>query len=195
MTAEASPDTDNTEEETPLPTEVVEEAERLTRLERTAVDDSEAIAYRDKRRLLLAEHDYTARLRTEDGGEVLVLHPESWIRDNKVAPELVEDVSRAIEVDLDGVGDPGEWNDVEAHNRAVVERLCENHGEIHGANGTAFADFMGNHYARPVEQATDAMVQEFVTEYFVRNAWPTDEQQAVVAESVNLTIELGRKIR
>jgi hypothetical protein len=194
MTAEASPDTDTTEEEPPLPTEVIDEAERLTRLERAAVDDSEATACRDKRRLLLSEHDYTARLRTDDGGEVLILHPDSWVRDTMVVPELVEDISRAIEVQLDGVGTPGEWDEVEAHNRAVVTRLREKHGAIHGDNGAAFADFMGNHYARPVEQATDAMIQEFLTEYFVRNAWPTDQQRAAVGRSVDLIVELGRNI-
>jgi hypothetical protein len=194
MTAEASPDPDSDDaDERTLPEDVVYEAGRLTRLARNAVDPDEAVACRDERRALLREHEYAARLRSEDGGQVLVLHPESWVRDGNVDAMLVDDVSRAVEVPLDGTGDPEEWSDVEAHNRAVAERVAEAHGEVHGANADAFADFMGNHYARPVEQATDAMVREFVTEYFVRNAWPTEEQREVVEESVELAVETARE--
>jgi hypothetical protein len=196
MTAETSPDpeseTDDSETEPPLPPEVVDEAERLTRLAREAIDDAEAVACRDERRALLDEHGYTTRLRTEDHGEILVLHPAEWERDGKVDATLVDDVSRAVEVPLDGVGDPGDWDDVEAHNRAVARRVREAHGAVHGANAEAFADFMGNHYARPVEEATDAMVREFVSEYFVRNAWPTEDQRAAVDESVELVVETAR---
>jgi hypothetical protein len=197
MTAETSPDaeSDDTETEPPLPDDVVDEAERLTRLARNAVDDAEAVACRERRAALLADHEYTSRLRTEDHGETLVLHPEAWVRDGNVDATLVEDVSRAVEVPLDGVGDPGEWEDVEAHNRTVAERVAEDHGPVHGATAEAFADFMGNHYARPVEQATASMVREFRSEYFVRNAWPTEEQREVVAESVELTVETAREER
>ena len=195
MTAETSqdPDADESDEaEPPLPPAVVDEAERLTRLARNAVDDAEAVACRDERRALLADHEYTSRLRTEDHGEILVLHPAEWEREGMVDATLVDDVSRAVEVPLDGVGDPGDWDDVEAHNRAVAQRVAEEHGPVHGANAEAFADFMGNHYARPVEEATDAMVREFVSEYFVRNAWPTEDQRAVVEESVELVVGTAR---
>jgi hypothetical protein len=197
MTAETSPDpnADEHNDEPPLPAGVIDEAERLTRLARNAVDDAEAVACRDERRALLADHGYTSRLRSGDHGETLVLHPDEWVRDGKVDATLVEDVSRAVEVPLDGVGDPGEWEDVEAHNRAVAAHVADAHGPVHGANAEAFADFMGNHYARPVEQATDAMVREFVSEYFVRNAWPTADQRDVVEESVNLVLETAREER
>ncbi len=193
MTAETSPDPESDDsEEPPLPADVVDEAERLTRLARNAIDPDEVVACRDERRTLLREHEYTARMRTEDHGEILVLHPTDWVREEKVDATLVEDVSRAVEVPLDGVGDPEAWEDVEAHNREVAASVREEHGPVHGANAESFADFMGNHYARPVEQATDAVVREFVSEYFVRNAWPTEDQRAVVEESVELAVETGR---
>ena len=89
-----------------------------------------------------------------------------------------------MEIPLDGVGDPEAWEDVEGHNREVAARVREEHGPVHGANAESFADFMGNHYARPVEAATAGMVREFIEEYFVRNAWPSESQREVVEKSI-----------
>lgn len=203
MTGEANDERDEPEPETepapdaategdpdsPLPESVVEEAERLTRLARDAVDPNEATAYRERRGTLLAEHGYTARLRSEDRGEVLVLHPAAWVEDGVVRVERVEDVSRAVEVPLDGTGDPDEWDEVEAHNRALAEAVEAEHGPVHGANAHAFADFMGNHYARPIERATERQVREFLAEYFPRNAWPTDDQRDAIETSLSLLFE------
>jgi hypothetical protein len=196
MTAEANDEPEaesgeksDEEPESPLPESVVEEAERLTRLARDAVDGNEAAAYRDRRGALLEAHDYTARLRSEDRGEALVLHPVEWVEDGVVRVERVDDVSRAVEVPLDGTGDPEKWDDVEAHNRALAESVEAEHGGVHGANARAFADFMGNHYAKPIERATERQVEEFTAEYFPRNAWPTDEQREVIEESLDLLFE------
>jgi len=71
----------------------------------------------------------------------------------------------------------------------VAAAVGDAYGDVHGANAAAFADFMSNHYARPVESATDVEIEEFLTEYFPRNAWPTDAQKAVVDESVELVFE------
>jgi hypothetical protein len=194
MTSE--PDTDPEEEaasDDPLPEETVETAERLTRLARDAIDENEAEAYEAERAALLADHDYTARLRGDDHGETLVLHPSEWETDGKISVDRVDDVGRAVEVPLDGTGDPDAWEDVEAHNREVAAHIEETHGPVHGANAQAFADFMGNHYARPVEEATAAMVREFIEEYFIRNAWPSDEQRAVIEESVELVRDAGHR--
>jgi len=177
------------EGEPPLPGSVVEEAERLTRLARDAVDEEEAAAYRDRRGTLLDPHGYTARLRSGDRGEVLVLHPAEWVEDGAVDVELVDDVSRAVEVPLDGTGDPDEWEDVEAHNRELAEAVGAEHGPVHGANAHAFADFMGNHYARPIERATERQVREFLDDYFPRNAWPTDDQREAVGTTLELLFE------
>ena len=196
MTAETDDDpepdgSDDADEasDAPLPEAVVEEAERLTRLARDAVDDGEAAAYRDRRRTLLGAHDYVARLRSEDRGEVLVLHPAEWVEDGVVRVERVDDVSRAVEVPLDGTGDPEEWDEVETHNRALAREVAAEHGPVHGANAHAFADFMGNHYARPIDRATERQVREFLTEYFPRNAWPTESQREAVEASLDLLFE------
>jgi hypothetical protein len=167
----------------------VEEAERLTRLARDAVDGDEAAAYRDRRATLLAARGYTARRRSEDRGETLVLHPAEWVEDGVVRVERVDDVSRAVEVPLDGTGDPESWDDVEAHNRALAEAVEAEHGPVHGANAHAFADFMGNHYARPIERATERQVREFAEEYFPRNAWPTEAQREALDASLDLLFE------
>jgi hypothetical protein len=76
---------------------------------------------------------------------------------------------------------------VEAHNASVVDAVAERAGPVHAANARAFADFMGNHYARRVETATPAELREFLTEYYPRNAWPSDEQRDVVVQSLEAT--------
>jgi hypothetical protein len=168
-----------------LSEEIVDEAERLTRLARTVTDEDEREAYRERRRELLAEHDFRVRVRETD--DTLVCHPDEWLVDGKIQPERIEDTDRAVERSLSGAGDPDDWEQVAAHNDAVVETVAA-HGTTHGANARVFADFMSNHYARPVESATEAERREFRTEYFVRNAWPTDEQRAAIEESLSLVM-------
>ncbi|MFC7020045.1 MULTISPECIES: DUF7108 family protein [Haloarcula] len=174
---------------TDLPPEVLEEAERLTRLAREVVDDAEATAYVDRRDALLDSHDFTARVRADDTGDVLVCHPQEWVEDGVIRPERVEDVDRGVEIQLSGPGDPEEWDAVEERNRAVATAVEEEHGPVHGATASALADFMGNHYAKPIAEATPDELAEFKTEYFPRNAWPSDEQRALLEESVRLTVE------
>jgi hypothetical protein len=177
-----------------LPDDTVDEAERLTRLAREAVDPNEATAHRRRRDELLAEHGYTARVRSEDTDAVLVLHPADWLDEaGTVRIERIDDVDDGIEVPLSGPGDADDWDSVERHNRTVADRVTEAHGEVHGRTAHAFADFMSNHYAKPVEQATPGERREFVEEYFPRNTWPTDEQRAVVEESVELVRETARE--
>jgi hypothetical protein len=167
---------------TDLPRDLQQEAERLTRLARRAVDDEEAAAYERDRDERLAAHGYTARVREAD--ETLVLHPAEWLEGDTARIERIEDTDRAVEIPLSGGGDAEEWGAVEAHNADVVERVRERAGEPHAANARAFADFMGNHYARRVETATAAELREFLTEYFPRNAWPSDEQRDAVERSL-----------
>ena len=66
----------------------------------------------------------------------------------------------------------------------IIEAVAERVGAVHAANARAFADFMGNHYARRVETATAAELREFLTEYYPRNAWPSDEQRDAVERSL-----------
>jgi hypothetical protein len=173
-----------------LPQDVVDEVERLTRLARNAVDDGEATAYERERESMLAEYDFTARVREED--DTLVLHPAEWIDDGVIRVDRIEDVDRGIEVSLSGAGDPDDWDAVEAHNADLVDAVAEEAGEIHAANARAFADFMGNHYAKRVERATAEELQEFLDEYYPRNAWPSDEQRAVIAQSLELLFDAAK---
>ncbi len=177
--------TDESETESddqPLPDGVVDEAERLTRLARDAIDEEEAAAYREARADLLADHDYIARIRDED--DTLVVHPEEWVEDGTVYPERIDDIDRGVERPLSGAGDPDDWEDVREHNEAIVEAVDAEYDSTHAANAQALAEFMNNHYAKPIEQATDAELTEFLEEYYPRNVWPTDDQKAVVEESV-----------
>jgi hypothetical protein len=171
-----------------VPEETKAKVERLTRRARAAVDEREAAAYREEREQLLAEHGYTARVR-EDDRAVLVLHPAEWMDEGTVRPDRIDDIDRGVEIPLEGPGDDAEWEVVAEHNREVVETVREEHGPVHGANAEALADFCNNHYAKPVENLSPAEREEFLTEYYRRNVWPTDEQKAVVEESVSLAVE------
>jgi len=180
------------DDESPLPTEVVDEAERLTRLAREAVDEDEAEMYREAREELLADHEYTARVREEEH-DVLVVYPKEWIEDGTVYPEQIDDIDRGIERSLSGPGDPDDWRDVWEDNMALVEEIETRHGSVHAANAEALAEFMSNHYAKRIEQATESELAEFEEEYYPRNVWPTDDQKAVVGESLELVEKLTRR--
>ena len=173
------------------PEAVVDEAERLTRLARDAVDESEAAAYRTDRAETLTEHDYTARVREDETRDVLVLHPEEWIDDGEIQTDRIEDTDRGIEIRLSGPGAGDDWAEIDEYNRDIVADVREAYDEDHAANVDALADFMGNHYAKPVHAATAAELREFIEEYYPRNAWPTPEQRAVVEKSVCAAFEVA----
>jgi hypothetical protein len=92
-------------------------------------------------------------------------------------------------VSLSGPGNPDEWDATDAHNRGIAAAVREDHGDVHGNNAQAFADFMSNHYAKPIEAATAGEVEEFLEEYFPRNAWPSDAQRSVVEASLDHVFE------
>ncbi len=188
MTDDEEP-TESGAEDTP-PEGVVDEAERLSRLARDAIDDAEAAAYREERESLLAEYDYETRVRDEEGRATLVCYPAEWLdEDGTVRMDAVEDVSRGIERPLEGPGASDEWDEVDEHNRALVEEVRAAHGDVHGDNAAALADFASNHYAKAVERLTREEVETFRTDYFRRNAWPTDEQRKVLDRSIRLVFE------
>jgi len=165
-----------------LPSDAVDDAERLTELARQVGDEAEAAAYRQRRAETLAEHGFVARVRDED--ETLVCYPEEWIDDGTVVLDRIEDTDRAVERSLGAAHDEGAWDEIEAHNAALVEAVAAEYGEIHGKNVRAFADFMGNHYLARVDEATDDQLAEFTREYFPRNAWPDKKQREVVETSL-----------
>ncbi|MFC6718669.1 rnhA operon protein [Natrialbaceae archaeon GCM10025810] len=178
-----------------LPREVVEEAERLTRLARSAVDEAEREAHERRRANVLSEFEFTARVREDDGNEVLVLHPAEWREDGVIRTDRIDDLSRAVEIPLDGPDDPDDWEAVDERNRDLVAAVREVHGDVHGDTAAALADFMSNHYAKPIESATGEELTEFCTEYFVRNAWPSLEQREKLEESIRRVFETaGRNV-
>jgi len=170
-----------------LPPGVPEEAERLTRRAREAVDDAERTGALRARDRLLADHGFTARIRSEDRA-VLVLYPTEWVTDGTVQPERIDDLDRGIERPLSGAGED-DWASVDAHNRTLARDVERLHGEAHGANAQALADFAGNHYGKRIERLTGAELGLFLEEYYTRNVWPTDDQKAVVEESVRRVFE------
>jgi hypothetical protein len=174
-----------------LPESAVDEAERLTRLARRAVDEDEAKAYRRERDELLAEHGYAARIRDDDDGETLVCYPTEWLEDGTIRVDAVEDVSRGVEVALSGTGSDRDWETVHERNDEVATAVAERHGDVHGATARALADFASNHYAKPIEALTRVERQEFREEYFERNAWPSDAQRERLVKSVQLALELA----
>jgi hypothetical protein len=182
--SEGSDEYDSTGE---LPSDAAAEAERLTRLAREATVEAEETAYRDEREQLLADHGFLARVREAD--DTLVLHPAEWVEDGTVYPSKIDDTDRAVEISLSGPGDPDDWEAVERHNAAIVEAVRDAHGDVHGDNARALADFMGNHYARRMDTADAEELREFFAEYFPRNAWPSNEQRRVVEESIELVFE------
>jgi len=186
--------TTHPDDESPLPDDVLDRAETLTRRIRDAVDGNERSAYRRERADLLDAHGYNVRVREGETGETLVLHPAEWVEDGTVRMDRVDDTDRAVERPLSGPGSGADWAEIDEHNRAVAARVRGRHGEVHGETASAFADFMSNHYAKPIERATPAEREEFRTEYFRRNAWPTDEQRDRLAASVRLTIDVAEDV-
>ncbi|SDJ55833.1 hypothetical protein SAMN05216226_10549 [Halovenus aranensis] len=191
MAENHSDSVDEATDEQPLPAEVVDQAEQLTRRAREAVDDNEATAYRERRAELLTEYDYRARIRNDDD-DVLVLYPDEWLTDGVAQLEAIEDLDRGIERPLEGAGDAEQWRAIEEHNRDLADRVEAAHGEVHGENAHALADFMSNHYAKEIERATGEEVAEFREEYFPRNAWPSDEQQAAIDASLEYVFECAQ---
>jgi hypothetical protein len=175
---------------TDLPDDIINEAERLTRHARDTTSEDEADAARRQRDELLANHAFLAREREKDA--TLVLYPNDWVADGNVEVEQIEDTDRAIERPLEAPAHEANWEAIETHNREIVERITEQYGDVHGKNAAAFADFMGNHYAKPMEEATRTMREEFLTEYFPRNAWPSKKQRVVVEQSIEITLETAR---
>ena len=170
-----------------IPADAVDEAERLTRLARAAErrEDGgaveEATVYRERREALVADHDYETRIRDED--DTLVFYPEEWMEDGVVQLDRVENTDRGVEVTLSGPGDPERWQEIADHNDDLVGVVAEDAPD-HEANARALATFASNHYAKPAEKLTAEELQEFLDDYYPRNAWPSEADASLIEESV-----------
>lgn len=178
-----------TADESDLPEEVVEEAAALARRERAADPPERQARFRRHREALLGEYDYADRIRSDGERTVLVLYPDEWVVGDTVRPSRIDDLERAIEVPLEGEDREEDWSTVDHANRRLAERIRREHGEIHGSNAAALADFMGNHHLKRIEDARTEEIEEFRREYFIRNAWPTEEQRDRLARSLELVRE------
>lgn len=142
---------------------------------------------------LLGPHGFQPHVRSDEDGAVLVCVPAEWTVDGSVDPEAIEDVSRAIELPLTGAAH-AEWEQVAAQNARVAARVAEECDATHAANARAFATFMSNHRARPITHATESDVEEFVQEYYPRNAWPSEAEAAVIGKSVRITRRVAEEL-
>lgn len=134
---------------------------------------------------LLSDYEYRARIRNDDSmGLVLVCYPSEWVTDGVVQLSRVEDTDRAVERPLFPTETDDDWSEIHAHNQTVVSRIRDKYTDVHGDNAQAFSDFMSNHYNRRIESASIRELEEFLSEYYPRNAWPSDAQKQVVEESL-----------
>jgi len=143
--------------------------------------DEEASVYRERRDELVADHDYETRIREED--DTLVLYPEEWIEDGTVQFDRIEETDRAVEITLSGPGDPERWQETAEHNDELAAAVAEEHPD-HAENARAFADFASNHYAKPAEKLTAGEVEEFLDDYYPRNAWVEETEASLIETSV-----------
>jgi len=184
MTADGGATTSAPGDGAPLPEAVIARAVELTHRARRGDDGARA-----DREAVLADHGYTARVRTGDTAAVLVLHPAAWAADEPVDPDAVNP-DMAVEVPLDG----GDYDAVDRFNREVVARVRDRHGPPHGATATALADYMGNHHATRIDAASAAHLSTFREEYLPRNAWPSDAQLEAAAESISLAVAAAEEL-
>lgn len=169
-----------------IPEKVLDEVVSLSQKAIQAVDQQEISAYQQRREELLASYDYTCRIRTDNDGEVLVCYPKEWMAGDTINIDEMDDLSQAIERPVFDSPSEGSFSEIEQHNRTIASGIAEAHGPIHGATASAFADFMSNHYTQRIEDATVTEFEEFRTEYFPRNAWPSDMQKCVLDETIRL---------
>ena len=141
---------------------------------------------------LLEPYGFVPRIREDDSGPVLICYPADWRQDEEVHVNAIDDIDRAVELPLSGPADE-EWERIVERNRQIVDRVTERYGEVHGANVRAFATFMNNHRARPIDHASDGDVDEFLTEYYPRNVWPSESEAAVVEKSIELARSLAEE--
>ncbi len=132
---------------------------------------------------VLSPYGYIPRIREEGDPPALVCYPADWREDGAVRVEAIESLDRAIELPL-FPGDTEDWERVARANEQVVDRVAEEYGEAHASNARAFADFMDNHRGHRIANATDADVEEFLTQYYPRNVWADESAESLVEESV-----------
>lgn len=168
-----------------LPEEIVEKAVELS--QKAQHPQLPTDRFERERDALVSEYGFRARIRDDDSrGPVLVCYPDDWLSEGTVRLSRVDNTDRAVERPLFTVETDQTWERVYSHNEEVVTQVFNEFGEVHGENAQAFADYMSNHYKRQVESAGSHELNEFLNEYYPRNAWPSEAQKRVVEESLRL---------
>lgn len=171
--------------------EVVDRLTELTQRLRATTDERRAEIDRQRQRLLEA-NDLRSHVREENEG-VLVLYPEGWSDvGGTVDPSRVSGPDEAVEIPLDASGDEKDWEAIEEHNHQIASAVKARYGPVHGATASALATYLSNHHLRRIEDATESELAVFREDYFVRNAWPDAEQQALLERSVAFTLQVAR---
>lgn len=173
-----------------LPEAVRDRVLAIARQERSAPESRRQVL-EHRRGALLADHGYASRIRRDEDGAVLVCYPDDWLEAGTVDTDRIEDLDRAIELPLDRGDQDADWAEIAAANEAIADRVNAEHGQVHGANAARFVAFMNDHRGRKVETATEADIEEFLTEYYPRNAWPNDRERAAVESSIEKLLALA----
>lgn len=134
------------------------------------------------------QHGFGVRLRDT----VLVLYPEDWLEDGVVRPDV--DVDRAFEVDLADTADrqrARERNEkLLGEFESSVERGTVDDVAVEDVvfNVRRFAEFCANHHGVAVDEAGD-VVEEFVSDYYVRNVWASESQREALVASLDVVFD------
>lgn len=176
-----------------LPPAIRKTALQLARQAQRASDDESARLHA-RREALLGEYGFTSRIREDETGHVLICYPAEWIADGTIDREAIDDLERAEELPLDEPSDGESWSAIAANNRKLADRIREAHGPVHGANADALVSFANNHRAAPIRAMDGADIEEFLTEYYPRNAWPSEAERAAIDESIELVLEMAESV-
>lgn len=173
-----------------LPDPVFEAARAMTRTIRRGTHPDSATV-RERRDTLLDRYGFAARVREDESGPVLVCYPDHWLEGGTFQPGKLESTENAVEGPLYSVPDGDSWAAIEAHNAALAERVADQFGEPHGTNAESFGTYMANHHAAHVEAATATEIEDFLGEYFPRNAWPSRVEAAAVESSLERLFDVA----
>lgn len=165
-----------------IPDFALREIVQLTK-QATVENDDEL---RKRRAELARQFGFRVRVRRDEAARIVVLYPREWVEGGTVVIDRIDDIDRAIEIPLFTGQSDAKWEQIEQFNRRVVERVKDQYGGVHGENAATFADFVGNHLAKRISEVTQSEIDEFRSEYFVRNAWPSDRQEQEIERSLEL---------
>lgn len=166
----------------------------LTTQLRGSDDDATIEAVSQQRERLLDRAGLRAHVREDDDGAILVLYPEAWLDETGTVDfSRIDDTADAVELPLDPRGTEADWADINEHNQAIAATVAQRHGPVHGATAKALGTYLANHHLRRIEAATEIELQTFREDYFVRNTWPEDEQEAHLERSIELTVDVAKE--